>query len=156
MNSSSLLRSFRTTLLAVSIGLLAAGCGQGGEHASEGGHGHTAPHGGELVELGEHAYSLEFVIDREAGRLTAYVLDGHAENFIRSDLAGIPVMVNDQLLILLPVANVVTGETIGSTAQFEAGADWLKTPLALMLKIPALTLRGSTFPASEATLPAVK
>lgn len=146
------LRSVRTLLLVSVIALLVAGCGQGGG-SSGGGHAHTAPHGGELVEVGDHAYNLEFVVDREAGKLTAYVLDGHAENFIRTDLAGIALTANGRPLTLLPIANAATGETVGSTAQFEASADWLKTPGALLVKIPSLTLRGSAFTALEATLP---
>ncbi|GAB1488328.1 hypothetical protein MASR2M8_07730 [Opitutaceae bacterium] len=153
MISSTSLRSLRTVLVASALALLAAGCGQGGSH-SEGGHAHSAPHGGQLVEVGEHAYNLEFVVDREAGKLTAYVLDGHAENFIRVDLPGIALTVNGRPLTLAPVANAATGETVGSTAQFEASADWLKAPGAqLTVNIPALTLRGSAFTAIEATLP---
>ncbi len=156
MNSSSLLRSCRAALLSVSIGLFATGCGQGGQHASEGEHGHTAPHGGQLVEVGEHAYNLEFLVDREAGKLTAFVLDGHAENFIRTDLAGIALTVNGQPLMLAPVANAATGETVGSTAQFEAGAEFLKAPDAMTIAVPAITLRGSAFSALQVTLPAAK
>ncbi|HEY0968346.1 MAG TPA: hypothetical protein VGD88_13225 [Opitutaceae bacterium] len=153
MTSLASLRSLRTVILASVIALLAAGCGQGGG-SSGGGHAHTAPHGGKLVEVGEHAYNLEFVVDREVGKLTAYVLDGHAENFIRTDLAGIALTVNGRPLTLAPVANSATGETVGSTAQFEASADWLKAPGAqLTVNIPALTLRGSAFTAIEATLP---
>ncbi len=152
MNVSFSLRSFRQIVLASVIALLAAGCGQGGG-SSGGGHAHTAPHGGQLVEVGDHAYNLEFVLDREAGKLTAYVLDGHAENFIRTDLAGIALTVNDRALTLAPVANAATGETVGSTAQFEAAADWLKAPGALVVKVPTLTLRGSAFSAIETKLP---
>src|SRR5687768_6177245 len=46
-------------------------------------HVHTAPHGGTLVEIRAHAYNLELLRDNAAGKLTAYVLDGHAENFVR-------------------------------------------------------------------------
>ena len=54
------------------------------EHA-EGGHGHTheAPHGGTLVAVGDHFAHLEIVLDPETGKMTAYVLDGEAENPIR-------------------------------------------------------------------------
>lgn len=152
MNLLSNLRALRQIALASVFALLLAGCGQGGGSAG-GGHAHSAPHGGQLVEVGDHAYNLEFVLDREAGKLTAYVLDGHAENFIRTDLAGIALTVNDRALTLAPVANAATGETVGSTAQFEAAADWLKAPGAMVVKIPALTLRGSAFAALEATLP---
>ena len=152
MNLFLSLRPFRVFALASVCLLLAAGCGQGGG-SSGGGHAHTAPHGGLLVEVGDHAYNLEFVLDREAGKLTAYVLDGNAENFIRTDLPGIVLTANDRALTLVPVANAATGETVGSTAQFEAAADWLKAPGALAVKVPALTLRGNAFSAIEATVP---
>lgn len=153
MNLLPSLRLFRTFGVASILALLTAGCGQGGG-SSGGGHAHAAPHGGQLVEVGDHAYNLEFVADREAGKLTAYVLDGHAENFIRTDLAGIAVTVNGRPLTLAPVANAATGETVGNTAQFEASADWLKAPGAqFQVAIPALTIRGSAFTAIEATLP---
>ena len=152
MNLFPSLRLLRVFALLSVVSLLAAGCGKGGG-SSGGGHVHTAPHGGLLVEVGDHAYNLEFVLDREAGKLTAYVLDGHAENFIRTDLAGIALTANDRALTLAPVANAATGETVGSTAQFEAAADWLKAPGALAVKVPTLTLRGNAFSAIEATLP---
>src|SRR5205085_2013512 len=47
------------------------------------GHEHTAPHHGQLVELGEEFAHVELVLDRKAGRLTAYVLDGEAEQPVR-------------------------------------------------------------------------
>jgi hypothetical protein len=95
------------------------------------GHAHTAPHGGTLVELGDHAYSIELVRDLAAGKLTAYVLDGHAEKFVRIksptiDLIAMPGGKYTPLG-LQAVANPTTGETVGDTSQFEAHADWLKT-----------------------------
>ena len=49
----------------------------------EGGHEHVAPHGGALVELGEELAHLELVHDPTTGTLTAYVLDGEAEQAVR-------------------------------------------------------------------------
>jgi len=52
----------------------------GGDH--DHGHHHHAekgPHGGALVAIGQDDAHLEIVLDAEAGTLTAYVLDGHAE-----------------------------------------------------------------------------
>ena len=51
------------------VSLLLAACGRH-EHAAEkggGGHAHTAPHGGTLIEVGEHAYNL----DRKSTRLNS-------------------------------------------------------------------------------------
>lgn len=99
--------------------------GKNGEHA------HTAPHGGTLVELGEHAYNVELLRDRAAGKLTAWVLGSHAENFVRikSPTIELVAMPNGQYtpLSLRAVAAPATGETVGDSSQFEAQADWLKT-----------------------------
>ena len=99
--------------------------------ATHGGHVHKAPHGGTLVELGEHAYNLELVRDNAGGKLTAYVLDGHAENFVRIKAPTIELIAMPggkfTPVSLKAVANTTTGETVGDTSQFEAQADWLKT-----------------------------
>lgn len=99
--------------------------------ASHAAHQHTAPHGGTLVELGEHAYSVEFLRDRAAGKLTVWVLDGHAEKFVRITSPALELIAMPggkyTPLSLQAVANDATGEKIGDTSQFEAQADWLKT-----------------------------
>lgn len=43
-------------------------------------HAHSAPHGGQLIELGEHQFNAEVVLDEEAHKITVYILDAHAEN----------------------------------------------------------------------------
>ena len=114
-----------------------------------GGHSHTAPHGGTLVELGEHAYSLEFVRDAATGRLSAYVLDGHAENFIRVKATSFEAVATiageKQPLTFKAVANPATGETVGDTSQFDAEADWLKSTLAFDVVVTSIEVRGTTF-----------
>jgi hypothetical protein len=117
--------------------------------AASGGHVHTAPHGGTLIEIGDHAYNLELVRDGVAGKLTAYVLDSHAENFVRIAAPSIELVAfvggERRPLSLKPVANPATGETIGNTAQFEAQADWLKSTAEFPGQIDALEIRGSRF-----------
>ena len=108
-------------------------CGKKSDHAgTTGGHAHTAPHGGTLVELGDHAYNIELVRDLAAGKLTAYVLDGHAEKFVRINAPKIDLIAMPggkyTPLVLQAVANPATGETAGDTSQFQVQADWLKTP----------------------------
>ncbi len=52
------------------------------EHDGHGHHHHHAekgPHGGALAAIGEDDAHLEFVLDADTGKLTAYVLDGEAE-----------------------------------------------------------------------------
>jgi hypothetical protein len=128
----------------------AAGCSRGHNHgAASGGHVHTAPHGGTLIEVGDHAYNLELVRDAAAGKLTVYVLDGHAENFVRIAAPSIELVAitggERRPLTLQAVANPATGETIGNTFQFEARADWLKTTAEFPATVPSLEIRGTKF-----------
>ena len=130
---------------------LTAGCGkqQPTPTAATGGHVHRAPHGGTLVEVGDHAYNLEFLSERGDGKLTAYVLDGHAENFVRIAAPSFDIVAfvegERRPLTFRAVANQATGETVGDTSQFEAQADWLKKLAEFPGTLPTLEIRGSKF-----------
>jgi hypothetical protein len=117
--------------------------------SASGGHVHRAPHGGTLVEIGQHAYNLELVHDAAAGKLTAYVLDGHAENFIRIATPAIELVAftggEKRPLTLRAVANSATGETVGDTSQFEAQADWLKNTSEFPGEVASIEIRGTRF-----------
>ena len=136
------------SLLCIVIALGLGACAKH-DSSSGGGHAHKAPHGGTLLELGEHAYNLELVRDSAAGKLTVYVLDGHAEEFIRIAAPAIEATAfaagGRQTLSLRAVANPVTGETVGNTSQFEGQADWLKSSASLNGEIGALEIRGTKF-----------
>lgn len=113
---------------------LAAGCSKSHDHdkkSASSGHVHVAPHGGTLVEIGDHAYNVELLHDRAAGKLTAWVLDAHAENFVRLKVPALAFVAlpggQASPLSLRAVANPATGEKVGDTSQFEVEADWLKT-----------------------------
>ncbi|MBA3849509.1 MAG: hypothetical protein C0502_05865 [Opitutus sp.] len=112
-------------------------------------HAHTAPHGGTLVEVGEHQFALEFVRDAAAGTLTLYVLDGHAESFVRLSARTIEAVLEvkgrAEKLTLAAVANELSGETVGDTSQFAAQADWLRREGEFKGRIAALEIRGQTF-----------
>ncbi len=138
-------------LLVGMVVALAAGAGcskKTGGH-DHGHHHHTAPHGGTLVELGDHQFNLELVRDAAMGTLTVYVLDGHAENFVRISPPMLPITATvggmPQPLALMATANAATGETIGATSQFVAQADWLKTTEKFDGVIPAIEIRGAKF-----------
>ena len=140
----------RALMMLAAAVLVAAGCSKSNDHAAHaGGHTHKAPHGGLLVELGEHAYNAELVRDGDAGKLTVYFLDGHAENFVRLALPSITVVAyagGERRTLTLPaVANSVTGETVGNTSQYEAQADWLKKFAEFNGEIGAVEIRGSKF-----------
>jgi hypothetical protein len=151
---STLTPRFLTVALAALAFFSACAKKSGPDQAANGSaaahdHNFPAPHGGTLVELGNHLYLLELVHDRDAGKLTGYILDAHAENFIRSPLAAIDLVVNHDgattPLSLIAVANSATGETVGNSAEFAAEADWLKTTAPLNITIPILMFRGATF-----------
>lgn len=143
---------FRPVLAAMlALGLF--GCGKHdhdhGKVPSAGGHVHVAPHGGTLVEVGEHAYNLEFLHDAASGRLTVWVLDGHAENFARIKAGSLDLVATvggeKRALSLKAVANAATGETVGDTSQFEVQADWLKTAPTFDGVVPVIEIRGTKF-----------
>jgi hypothetical protein len=148
--------SLRALLLPVAFiaPLFFAGCGKKhDDHApratTSGGHGHAAPHGGLLVEIGAHQYNLEFVRDPVAGKLTAYALDGHAEHFVRLVQPEIELSVRrgdiGTTLVLKAVANPATGETVGDTSQFEGTAEWLQGSIPFDATVQSVTFRGTTF-----------
>lgn len=111
-------------------------------------HAHTAPHGGTLVEIGEHTYNIEFVRDAAAGKLSAYILDGHAENFIRIAVKSFDVIAvlpgGEQTLTLHAQADPATGEKVGDTSLFVGQADWLKTTAKFDGSIARLNIRGTS------------
>lgn len=132
MNSTRLLPVLAT------IALLATACSKS-DHAAHdhekssahSAHAHVAPHGGTLIEIGDHAYNVELLRDAATGKLTAWILDAHAENFIRIKAPSLELVAMPggkfTPLTLAAVANPATNEKVGDTSQFEVQADWLKT-----------------------------
>jgi hypothetical protein len=151
-------------LFVAVLPLLAISCGKKADdhdhdhadHAAHGGHAHIAPHGGILAEVGEHAYNVEFLRDATTGKLSAYILDGHAENFVRIKASTFDAIatVNGEKrpLTFKAIANAATGEAVGDTSQFDAQAEWLKSTTAVAVTIPALEIRGNEFKSITATL----
>jgi hypothetical protein len=120
-------------------------------------HEHKAPHDGTPVVLGNEAYHLELVRDAAAGKLTAYVLDGEMEEFIRVKPATFEVVATvagaKQTLTFQAVANAATGETIGNSSQFEASAEWLKTTATFDATLTAIEIKGTPFAAVAFNFP---
>ena len=118
------------------------------EHGDHGHH-HEPPHGGAPVVLGDEAFHLEFVRDEEAGTLSAYVMDGHMENFVRltNETIAIEVKLGEksEALVMAAIENTATGETVGDTAHFRARAEWLLTTANFDAVIPAVEIRSQTF-----------
>ena len=120
-------------------------------------HEHHPPHGGTPVVLGDEVYHVELVLDPATGKLSAYVLDGEMENFIRSAAPSFEMtaLVKGELktLTLHAVPNPATGETVGDTSLFEAQADWLKTTKNFDGVIKHLAIRGTAFTDVEFNFP---
>ncbi len=141
--------------------LFLVGCGgDSSSHAddhSEGSHGHTAKYGGKLVELGRHEANLEFVFVPTEGRLTAYALDAHAENFVRLPIEGITAQVTvngaEQTLVLRPMGNSATGEKPGDTSQFQGTSDGLKSATRIEVLVKELPFKSKQFRDIRTTLP---
>lgn len=114
-------------------------------------HAHEAPHGGTLVELGEHFGFLEFVLDADAGSLTAYVLDGGAEQAVRIPQPNIlvtfdaPEALDGQTLALAAKANVLTGETVGDTSEFSVTHPALKGQTTFYARVAEVVVKGQAF-----------
>jgi len=115
------------------------------------GHDHTAPHGGVLVELGDHVAYLEFVLDSETGTLTMYVLDGEAEKALRvtHETVGVlfatPEAIAARPFELQARANVLTGETVGDTSQFTLTQDAFVGLTAFTAKVIEVRVKGRSF-----------
>ncbi len=107
-------------------------------------HGHVAPHGGVLVPLGDHVANLELVWDLKARRLTAYVLDGHAEQSVRVAEPHLELELSGDSVLLMPVTSALSGERIGDTSAFAAEiGDRGTAPVAGNLR--RLEARGQLF-----------
>ena len=131
-------------------------------------HEHAPPHGGTLVELGEENAHLELVLDPALGQVTAYVLDGEAENAVRiampalelrllawrngdaepaADEVGKPIRLDG-------VANVLTGETAGNTSEFRGAADVLRGAVAFDAVLDRVQVRGAEWKSVSIRFPA--
>lgn len=114
-------------------------------------HEHHAPHGGTLVEIGEEFAHIELVEDDATGKLTAYALDGEAENAVRLKQKSIVLEIlpaADQTSVtaeLLAVANPLTGETEGDTSEYASSDAKLKSLKQFSGTIRELEIRGGKF-----------
>lgn len=118
-------------ILSLALTLGGMGCS---EHVhdencqSHGGyHVHTALMGGELIPVDEHGsgYNLEVLID-ESDHLSIYILDAHAEGFVRISQPTLEVLITQdnesKVLKLNAVADSATGETVGNTSHFRSSS----------------------------------
>jgi hypothetical protein len=114
-------------------------------------HEHRAPHGGKLIELGNEVAHIELVLDRDSGTLTAYVLDGEAENPTRIQQPSLDLSVEGPpplaglTFTLAANANILTGETVGDSSEFAVVSDTLRGVSGLTGRIARIRVRGGAF-----------
>lgn len=138
-------------LLALALSaLLAPGCGKHDDHAHESsGHGHQPKNGGQLVEVGKHQFNIEVLVDAPKGKITAWILDAHAEDYVRIAAPALRLVASspsgNQELPLAAVGNPASGEKVGDTSQFEASADWIRSTPAFTGTFQDVAIRGASF-----------
>jgi hypothetical protein len=115
-----------------------------------GGHAHAPPHGGMLVELGEHGsgYNLELFL-HEQGFLQIYVWDAHVDNLVRIAPEKIEVLIPDangsqKILVCDAIADPITGESVGDTALFTS-IQRINDQLPLKGVIPSIQVLSKTY-----------
>ena len=98
------------------------------DHAHKHGslHVHQPLRGGVLYELGKHGSGHNFeLVTNEKGQLELFVLDAHAENYVRISQKQIDLQIIDSnnsitVLPLHAIADPATGETLGNTSLFRS------------------------------------
>jgi hypothetical protein len=144
-------------LLTVAVGCRDSADSHGHSHEGENAHSHDSapandqgtPHGGTPVVIGGDKFHLELVHDATAGKMQAYLLDGHLEGYVEVPetsfvLAAKVGEASEQLNFQRAPA---TGSTTvpEKSSLFEAQAEWLKTAKEFAGNIPTITLNGATF-----------
>jgi len=112
-------------------------------------HEHHPPHHGTLVVLGEEFAHVELLLDPATGGLTAFVLDGEAENPVKITQASLLIKVKTRngstTLKLRPVANALTGETASDTSQYQGSSKKLKGLSKFEGSIVRIKAKGTDF-----------
>lgn len=88
-------------------------------------HAHEAPHGGELIEIGDHQYNVELVLADDHS-LTAYVLGGHAEKAVSIEQKTLTFHIEDdegEEVGIKLVADPQEGDEDGKSSRFVAKGD---------------------------------
>ncbi len=135
-------------LLSFAVSFLLSSCGDGHDHGKGKPHHHDAPHGGSLVECGEHQYNLEVLHDAASGDLEIYVLGDHASKPVRIKQESIEVTVtvgdNEQVLNLPAIADSQQEKTVGDTDFFQI-REALPGIKEFTGEIKSVTINGSLY-----------
>jgi hypothetical protein len=123
---------------------------EGGEHGHDHHHAEKGPHGGTLVAIGDEAAHVEFVLDAEAGVLTAYVLDAEAKKPVDADQdtldIGFTVENEETKKDEVPeLRDVILKKSATSEAEFSGQSDNLKGLKEFSGSIGQITVNGKEF-----------
>lgn len=122
----------------------AAATGHGHEHDD-----HVPPHGGTPVIVADDKFHLELVLDASAGKMQAFVLDGHLEKYVALSETNFLLLAKtdgkEEQLAFHRVAEPTTGKVPEKSSLFEAQGEWLKPIKEFEGRIPTITLNGATF-----------
>jgi hypothetical protein len=128
------------------------------DHGHHHHHAEKGPHGGALVAIGEDDAHLEFVLDSDAGKLTAYVLDGAAEKPVAIKQANLQLAWN--LLppdeedgtksdlpdsVSLMMLEAVSPASNGTATEFAAQSDDLKGAEKFEAVLTTINIAGRPF-----------
>jgi hypothetical protein len=101
------------------------------------------------VTLGDEEAHIEFLVDAEAGTVTAWFFKPHMERYLRIKAESFVVLARlpdgEASMTFAAVANAGTGETIGDTSQFVARADWLASVVSFDAVLPEVSVRGRVY-----------
>jgi len=139
------------------LALAFVACGHDHEHGddhsqvSHDDHNHAPKYGGRLVELGAHEFQIELLLYPEAGKLEAYLWDGHVEVPIPCAMESIRIegeANSKPFSIALIQAPSPYGKPIeGKSTKFAAQSDALKGVKAFSGKLTEVSLADKTFTA---------
>lgn len=148
----------RLPLIVVVAALAVAGAGcrtpaseqQSASQGAPAEHEHRAPHGGTLIEIGKEFAHIELVLDRSSGAMTAYMLDGEAEESVRIAQPAIDLVVESpapagRVVRLEARGSVLTGETPGDTSEFGAADAAFKAGGTIKGQIAHIVVKGQAF-----------
>lgn len=110
---------------------------------------HAPPHGGTPVNIADDKFHLELVLDATAGKMQAYVLDGHLEGYVQVPETGFALVAKvggkDEQLAFQRATDPTSGNVPEKSSLFEAQAEWLKSAKEFEGNISTITLNGATF-----------
>lgn len=114
---------------------------------SGGGHVHQAMRGGILMELGPHGsgHNLELLLNNK-GEFEIFILDAHAENYVRIAQSTIELNLadNNRTLTLNAIPDPATGETVGNSSLFRSSQS-VENLLPIKAEMVNITIGSSNY-----------